>query len=176
MVKFFPVDPGHLREELTRYGTYPCVCCMMLLENHHSPLNREGASSCLLQGLAFSHSQEIVWNWWREAWLTCWSSESLEFQGEVGWCSRRASRARWPLSGHTITCYSNKHALFPWCFCPNQHSYDASWFPQTLRRACMRMYLRSRKWSMLTWWFFVHRKVPCRITIGNCVYENMSSV
>lgn len=53
MVKFFPVDPGHLREELTRYSTYLCVCCMMLLKNHYSPFTKEWASS--LEGLALSH-------------------------------------------------------------------------------------------------------------------------
>ena len=47
MVKFFPVDPGHLREELTRYSTYLSVCCMILLKNHYSPFIREWASSLL---------------------------------------------------------------------------------------------------------------------------------
>lgn len=41
MVKFFPVDPGHLREELTRY----CVCSAPSLL--HSPMFSQLQCMCI---------------------------------------------------------------------------------------------------------------------------------
>ncbi|KAK2498342.1 hypothetical protein MC885_003226 [Smutsia gigantea] len=62
ITKQVKMDPGHLREELTRYGTYLCIYCMMLLKNH-SPFTRKWTSSFRWKAWLLVTLWEMVRSW-----------------------------------------------------------------------------------------------------------------
>ena len=123
MVKFFPVDPGHLREELTRL-VLTCVSaawCYLVILLHVS-------GNGLLVFFRRLGSPSLSGRWWCVG-----EQESLagpqsvnfpkdrDFREKEGWCSESGSQPGCPLGGYVINCYNSK-CLPSLHLCSNQRT------------------------------------------------------